>query len=265
MSRSARTWMVLLALAVGAPAIVQAGGLGAGGARDAAVLVAPEPAPYGTAMDTQLVIAGSDVRPTAIDVTYNFSVSDLFGVGVYQTSSTTTTWWRGIQVPAGAIITRVVVDACDTSTTGELEFGLARGQAPAGPAANVTPVGTTGGPEVPGCAFFTVPPAPPLPVQNGSNTYWVFLRWQGLGAFAGTVRLHGIRIAYRLAVSPAPATATFPSDVPAGHAFFRFVEALAASGITAGCGPGSFCPDAAVTRGQMAVFLATALGLHFPD
>lgn len=66
-------------------------------------------------------------------------------------------------------------------------------------------------------------------------------------------------------MSPAPATATFPNDVPTTHAFFRFVEALAASGVTGGCGPRSYCPDAAVTRGQMAVFLATALGLHFPN
>ncbi len=45
--------------------------------------------------------------------------------------------------------------------------------------------------------------------------------------------------------------------------FFQFIEALAESGITAGCGNGNFCPDAALTRGQMAVFLAKALGLHW--
>jgi hypothetical protein len=76
---------------------------------------------------------------------------------------------------------------------------------------------------------------------------------------------YGARIVYRLGVSAAPAVATFPSDVPTNHPFFRFVEAMAASGITGGCGPGRFCPDQAVTRGQMAVFLATALGLHFSD
>jgi hypothetical protein len=51
--------------------------------------------------------------------------------------------------------------------------------------------------------------------------------------------------------------------VPTSHAQFRFVEALAASGITGGCGGGDFCPNNPVTRGQMAVFLATALGLHY--
>lgn len=39
------------------------------------------------------------------------------------------------------------------------------------------------------------------------------------------------------------------------------IEALAAAGITTGCGDGSFCPDDAVTRGQMAAFLTRTLGL----
>jgi hypothetical protein len=38
-----------------------------------------------------------------------------------------------------------------------------------------------------------------------------------------------------------------------------------ASGITAGCGGGNFCPDNPLTRRQMAVFLAKALGLNWPD
>jgi hypothetical protein len=69
-------------------------------------------------------------------------------------------------------------------------------------------------------------------------------------------------IGYQLQVSPAPGTATF-NDVPTNHPFFQFVEALVDSGITAGCGNGNYCPDAPLTRGQMAVFLSKALGLHF--
>jgi hypothetical protein len=49
------------------------------------------------------------------------------------------------------------------------------------------------------------------------------------------------------------------------HPYFRFIEALAAAGITSGCGAGNYCPDRNVTRGEMAVFLAKALGLHFPN
>lgn len=74
----------------------------------------------------------------------------------------------------------------------------------------------------------------------------------------------GVEIWWHRTVSAPPAVATF-GDVPTSDPFFQFVEALAASGITEGCGAGNFCPDAALTRGQMAVFLAKALGLHFPD
>jgi hypothetical protein len=67
-------------------------------------------------------------------------------------------------------------------------------------------------------------------------------------------------VGYVLEVSIAPPTPTF-NDVPTTHPFFQFIEALAASGITTGCGNGNYCPDAPLTRGQMAVFLAKALGL----
>jgi hypothetical protein len=44
-------------------------------------------------------------------------------------------------------------------------------------------------------------------------------------------------------------------DVPPTHMFHDSIHALAASGVTAGCGSGNYCPNAAVTRAQMAVFL----------
>jgi hypothetical protein len=75
--------------------------------------------------------------------------------------------------------------------------------------------------------------------------------------------LGGARIFWRRQVSAAPATATF-ADVPTTHPFFRTIEALSASGITAGCGPGHFCPNQNVTRGEMAALLARALGLQWP-
>ena len=72
-----------------------------------------------------------------------------------------------------------------------------------------------------------------------------------------------VEIWWHRTVSPPPATASF-GDVPTGHPFFQFIEALRASGITAGCGVAKYCPDSPLTRGQMAVFLAKALGLHYP-
>lgn len=57
--------------------------------------------------------------------------------------------------------------------------------------------------------------------------------------------------------TPPPCTGVF-ADVaclPTPAFAADWIEQLAAEGITAGCGGGNFCPDAPVTRDQMAVFL----------
>jgi hypothetical protein len=63
-----------------------------------------------------------------------------------------------------------------------------------------------------------------------------------------------------------PASATF-ADVPTSHPFFRYVEKIYALGITSGClsGPLRYCPDAPVTRGQMAVFVERAYPFLTPS
>ena len=53
---------------------------------------------------------------------------------------------------------------------------------------------------------------------------------------------------------PPPCSGVFP-DVPCSSNFSPWIEALAAAGITGGCGSGNYCPLADVTRQQMAVFL----------
>jgi S-layer homology domain len=76
--------------------------------------------------------------------------------------------------------------------------------------------------------------------------------------------LGAVRIFWRRRISPAPGSPSF-GDVPASDAAYQYIEALVASGVTAGCGGGNYCPDSALTRRQMAVFLSKALGLHFPN
>jgi hypothetical protein len=49
-------------------------------------------------------------------------------------------------------------------------------------------------------------------------------------------------------------------DVPVGAPFYEEIGKLSAAGVTQGCGGGNYCPDPAVTREQMAVFLIRALG-----
>ena len=72
-----------------------------------------------------------------------------------------------------------------------------------------------------------------------------------------------VEVWWHRTVSPAPGIASFV-DVPTTSPIFQFVEALKASGITAGCDATHYCPNNPLTRGQMAVFLAAALGLHWP-
>jgi hypothetical protein len=54
-----------------------------------------------------------------------------------------------------------------------------------------------------------------------------------------------------------PSTAYF-TDVPAGNARFAFVQKLRELGVTSGCTATTYCPDQAVTREQMAVFIVRA-------
>jgi hypothetical protein len=59
-------------------------------------------------------------------------------------------------------------------------------------------------------------------------------------------------------VPPACATPVF-ADVPASSGLCRWVEELARRGVVGGCGGGNYCPDAPVTREQMAVFVLRTL------
>jgi hypothetical protein len=48
------------------------------------------------------------------------------------------------------------------------------------------------------------------------------------------------------------------TDVPTSQLFYRFIETLLHSGVTAGCTATTYCPDGTTTREQMAVFLLRA-------
>ena len=115
--------------------------------------------------------------------------------------------------------------------------------------------------ETPGCAFFPVDVVPPVTVDARNNVYWFEL---SNGTTDGTTSYTAARVFYRLQVTPAPAVQTFNDVAPADFGY-QYIEALAASGITGGCGGGNYCPDQTLTRAQMAIFLAKALGLYWPN
>ncbi|MBZ5535410.1 MAG: S8 family serine peptidase [Acidobacteriia bacterium] len=66
-------------------------------------------------------------------------------------------------------------------------------------------------------------------------------------------------------IPPSPLQQTF-ADVPSTRFSYPFVEDFTARGLTAGCGtnPLSYCPDASVTREQIAIFIEKALGVTVP-
>ena len=149
------------------------------------------------------------------------------------------------------------MSACDETTVGGgSSASLIVCPEPALDCAIVASVDTTPSSTEP-CRVFVTNIADGPIIDNLSNTY-------GLRVTASTEGFRSVKVYYKRVLSPAPATATF-GDVPTNHQFFRVVEALAASGVTQGCGNGNFCPNDAVTRGAMASFLARALGLFWAN
>ena len=58
---------------------------------------------------------------------------------------------------------------------------------------------------------------------------------------------------------PPPCTTPVFADVPASNPFCRWIVELARRSVVSGCGGGNYCPTAAVTREQMAVFVLRTL------
>lgn len=160
-----------------------------------------------------------------------------------------------VYLPSGVLITDVYVDGCDNSSDRQIAVWLY--ECPDGSACTAVAQASTGLPETPGCGMFWLPTD--LLLDQATHTYLVQLV---VSATMETTQFRSVRLLYHREVSPGPLTATF-ADVPTDHPFFRFVEALAAAGVTGGCGGGNYCPNNPITRGQMAVFLAAALGLHW--
>jgi S-layer homology domain len=216
-------------------------------------LAAQQSPSYGVDSTSIEVVSAWDMEPFESQTTWAASK-----LNAYRFLTNAGALFGIVHVPEGASLLSIELDACDTSGTHEVVASFARLEA-----TGFTPLAqiSTGDGPTPGCARFAADlTAGPETVDNMLYQYIVSAQ---NGTFTGTTTIGAMRIVYRLQVSPAPGQATF-NDVPTSDPAFQFVEALAASGITAGCGGGNYCPDATLTRRQMAVFLAKALGLHWP-
>jgi hypothetical protein len=168
-------------------------------------------------------------------------------------------WYLQVEVPAGAVIDYIGVNT-KTTVDAAMGFTLHFRDHLGGTAQLVSS-------SLPAHTSFTTDFVGPLGIQVPSNLDRVFILdlEQAPLQFDGNQQFFGyFEVWWRRTVSDPPATPTF-GDVPASHPYYQYIEALAKSGITGGCGQGNYCPEAPLTRAQMATFLAKALGLHWPD
>lgn len=162
-----------------------------------------------------------------------------------------------LRVPTGAIIDYLELDACDNNVTVDMSLSILECDPIHGACTSPASVTTTG---APGCVAVSLSGIG-YQVDNASHA----ISLEAVDAAGdGSLTIGGSVVGYRLQVSPAPLTSDF-GDVPTSSPQFQFIEALFHSGITVGCGGGNYCPNNPVTRGQMAVYLAKALGLAFPN
>ncbi|NOZ79956.1 MAG: S-layer homology domain-containing protein [Acidobacteria bacterium] len=179
-------------------------------------------------------------------------------------------YWVQLNLPNGAEIDDVYANVYDNTPNASWRLFVTVYEHDGSPSysylSDTTESGTPGYTSLP-ASFSTPPVFHEWANIDGDSSYgdvaFTFaLVPQGTYSEVFALRFGGVSVGWKRTISPAPAGATF-NDVPVGSFGFQQIEALAASGITAGCGGGNFCPNGTLTRAQMAVFLAKALGLHW--
>ena len=220
---------------------------------------APEaPNDFGTQAPTIVRLAAAAFQPMVDCYEYSVDFQAYLFVSTNHPcigGSPLTLFWAPLDLPNGAIVSELTLEYKDTDTVDNISaqirsFVDGSGTWSGGSAA--TSSGSAGAGVATSNPGFTV---------QTNTTYMVVIVQTSSSSQTG---FRAVKVGYFRTVSPSPAVATFV-DVPTNHSQFRFIEALAAAGITGGCGGGLYCPDTPLTRGQLAVFLAVALGRHHPN
>jgi hypothetical protein len=203
------------------------------------------------------VLTVHEVEFAPIDSSTTYEALAISGVTELRETTAGTHLLAPVHLPSGAVIDYIVLHGCDLSTTNVGTVTLYDCLDFPSPAA-CTGLATVSTVASAGCNYW-LSGAIGATVENHTDDYTLRTDWPN----DSNLGLRAVKVLYHLQVSPPPGTADF-GDVPPSNPQFQFIEALFQSGITAGCGGGNYCPDNPVTRGQMAVFLAKALGLNWP-
>jgi hypothetical protein len=221
--------------------------------------VEPKSAPdYGTSGLSYVQVAGAAFTPMNSSAVYTTSGDGYHDLILRSATGSFVDFTAPLHLPSGAIVKYLELDYCDaTGGSGFVQGALVETDYHGNSLDYVGFLASNGD----GCTFVSEDASSKNMVIDNFERHY-FLVSTMSDSPGNLVGLGGMIVGYQLQVSPAPGSATF-NDVPTNHPFFQYVEALASSGITAGCGNNNFCPDAPLTRGQMAVFLSKALGLNF--
>ena len=220
---------------------------------------ASRPKTYGVNQLSYYRIAASEFTP--LDTAHGSVYTDVgytnFGVFQRYSSGGPGIFIASPHLPSGALVTYYELDSCDEDAVNDVVadfffcdiLGSSCSSGAVSSSNNSIP-----------CGYAAFSLSQGFQVDNYRNQLTVTVETE---SGTDSTRFAGVVLGYTLQVSPPPLFADF-NDVPTSSPQFRFIEALYNAGITAGCGGGNYCPDSPLTRGQMAVFLAKALGLQWP-
>ena len=219
------------------------------GSEDGAEILEPEervePDDFGTASWAVTFIPASEFVQRGSG-TFLYS-----GGGYIYATGGTTAWWAPVHIPNGVDIYAVRLYFYDGSGS-NWQWFLTRytGSNTTQDLGNASSSGSPG---------FTSGTFDPVHIVDNRFGY-VVNAFQG--AFGNTMRLRGARISWLRFISAGGAQIFDDVD---GGPFYSAINNMARAGITQGCpsppGLNNYCPNQAVTRGQMAAFIARSLGL----
>ena len=175
---------------------------------------------------------------------------------IYSTSGTGI-FCAPVRLPSGALVTKVEYYYYDAypSFNVRMQFWRAKSQNSQTAFFNYIPPFLWS----PGFRTGSWTPIGGFRIANGQGWYYVCF---DLASAAGSShRFWGVRILWER--DQGPAGGQIFSDVPPFHTFYQSINNLARSGISEGFLDGTYRPNQFVTRGQMAAFLARALGLYW--
>jgi S-layer homology domain len=168
-----------------------------------------------------------------------------------------------LQLPTGVVIESLVFSYC-AHQNGDLLLTLFDNGVGGGGSGGGTPIVSVTAAAGCGLASAEPPGGSYAYLRTVSHPLYLVIYFAG-DEFDGSTKFNDVWINYHPVKSPVPAEPSF-DDVPIGHPFYQHIELLKYAGITAGCSesPPLFCPNRPLTRGEMAVYLSIALGLHWP-